>query len=1016
MRLLPIRTATAHPARPAERWSGDAAALEARLRRTVQGEVRFDDGSRGLYSTDASNYRQVPIGVVAPRTVDDVVATVDACRRAGAPVLSRGGGTSLAGQCCNVAVVIDMSKYLTDIVDVDPQRRLATVQPGVVLDDLGQHTKRHGLLFAPDPSTHNSCTIGGMIGNNACGVHSVMAGKTDDNVEELDVLLYDGTRLTVGRTGEGELERVIAAGGRRGQLYAGLRDLRDSYEQHIRKGFPRIPRRVSGYNLDRLLAEQGFHVARALVGTESTCVTVLGATVNLVDAPAARALAVLGFPDVFAAADAVPALLEHGPIGLEGLDDSLARNLKRKGQHEEGRALLPEGGGWLLAEFAGGTPEEAAAVARQACDALGDGVRVRLLARPDEQQRLWELRKSGLAASAQAPGRQDAWPGWEDSAVPPHRLGAYLRDLRALFDDYGYTGAFYGHFGDGCLHVRSTFDLLTADGIDRFQSFLRDAADLVTSYGGSLSGEHGDGQARGQLLERMYGPELMAAFRRFKALWDPDGKMNPGKVVDADGVAEHLRLGTDYRPWEPDTLFAFAEDGGSFAHANLRCVGVGECRKTRSGTMCPSYMVTREEKHSTRGRARLLFELLQGDPVSGGWRDEHVHEALDLCLSCKACKSECPVNVDMATYKAEFLHHHWKGRLRPPAAYAMGLIPFWARLATRIPRLANAVVDAPVAGGLVKRGAGIAQRRSAPDFAEESLQAWFRRRSGAGGRPVLLWLDTFTNFFTPEVGQAAVEVLEDAGCHVEIPPRTLCCGRPLYEFGMLPTARRLLREALEVLKPQLRAGTPLVVLEPSCAAAFRDELVELLPNDPAAKRLARQTRTLAEVLRDMDYEPPRIDARVIVQRHCHQQAIIGFGADEAILSATRADVELLDSGCCGMAGSFGYEVHKYDVSVAAAERVLTPAVRRAPADTVVLADGFSCRGQIDALTDRRALHLAQLLQLGLHGQDRTAAGRPEDRAAALVEPPRRDRSRAVAAAGVLAAAAAIAYARRRGVP
>ena len=956
-----------HPPRPAGRWSGDAAGLAERLRADLAGEVRFDDGSRAMYSTDASNYRQVPIGVVVPRTTDDVLATVAACREFDAPVLSRGGGTSLAGQTCNVAVVIDWSRHLNRVLDVDPDARTARVQPGVVLDHLQHAARPHGLVFPPDPVTHNRCTIGGMVGNNSCGVHSVRGGKTVDHVEELDVVLYDGTRMRVGAPDADELEATVRAGGRRGEIHAELRRLRDGAADRIRDRFPDIPRRVSGYNLDWLLPERGFHVARSLVGTEGTCATVLEATVSLAEDPPARTLVVLGFPDLFAAADAVPAVLEHEPTGLEGFDDVLIDSLGMKDQHAAGRALLPDGRGWLVVEVGGEELGEVAQRAHRLGRSLAGDVTARVLTDPADQRRLWAVRKSGLGVTAQIPGHPHAWPGWEDSAVAPERLGGYLRDLTQLLAQHGLKSALYGHFGDGCLHARITFGLRDRAGVDGFRAFVEEAADLVVSHGGSLSGEHGDGQARGALLERMYGPELVDAFRRFKRIWDPEGRMNPGKVVDADGVTDNLRLGPDWRPWAPDTIFSYPGDDGSFAEAQLRCVGVGECRKTDSGTMCPSYMVTREEQHSTRGRARLLFEMLEGDPLSGGWADEHVREALDLCLSCKACKTECPAKVDMATYKAEFLRQHHRARLRPPAAYAMGLIPLWARLASRVPRLANALLGAPVLGTLAKRAGGVSPARSAPAFATDSLAGWLAGRPRpTAGEPAVLFLDTFTSFFAPQVARAAVVVLEAAGYRVEAPAGAVCCGRPLYEFGMVPTAVRFLRRTLRSLRPQLRAGTPIVVLEPGCASVFRDELRELMPDDPDAVRLAAQTRTLAEALDGWD--PPAIDARVLVQRHCHQQAVIGYDPDLALLARSGADVEVLDSGCCGMAGSFGYEARKYDVSVACAQRVLVPRVEDARGDTVVLADGFSCRSQIADLTTRRAVHLAQLLERHLDGR------------------------------------------------
>ena len=573
-----------------------AEALATDLRRSIRGEVRFDDGSRGLYATDGSNYRQVPIGVVVPRDIDDVPQAVEICRRHGAPVLPRGGGTSLAGQCCNVAVVLDVSKYLHRILELDPDRRRARVQPGVVLDDLRREAWRHHLTFAPDPSTHRQCTLGGMIGNNSCGVHSVMGGKTDDNVEELEILTYDGTRMRVGATSEEELQRIIREGGRRGEIYARLRALRDRYADVIRRRYPRIPRRVSGYNLDQLLPEHGFHVARALVGSEGTCAITLEATLRLLPWPRARSLLVLGYADVYTAADHVPEILEHKPIGLEGLDDRLVEDMKKTGIHPENITLLPDGGGWLLVEFGGDTREEADGHARRLMERLtgqAGAPSMKLFDDPDEERAVWLVRESGLGATAHVPGAKDTWEGWEDSAVPPDKVGAYLRDLRGLLDRYHYACALYGHFGQGCIHTRIDFDLATHDGIAAFRAFVHDAADLVVRHGGSLSGEHGDGQSRAELLPKMFGPELVQAFREFKAIWDPGGKMNPGKLVDPYRIDENLRLGTGYRPPQPMTHFAYPEDAGSFARAALRCVGVGNCRKTDSGTMCPSYMATR---------------------------------------------------------------------------------------------------------------------------------------------------------------------------------------------------------------------------------------------------------------------------------------------------------------------------------------------------------------------------------------------------------------------------------------
>ncbi|HEU5348156.1 MAG TPA: FAD-binding and (Fe-S)-binding domain-containing protein [Ktedonobacterales bacterium] len=957
--------------------NGETRELEAALRRAIAGEVRFDDGARALYATDASNYRQPPIGVVIPRTTDDVLATVAICRAHGAPLLSRGGGTSLAGQCCNAAVVLDFSKYLNKVLEIDPERKLARVQPGVVLDHLRAEAERHHLTFGPDPATHNRCTLGGMLGNDSCGVHSVMAGKTVDNTHSLDVVTYDGLRLTVGQTDDGELERIIAEGGRRGDIYARLRGLRDRYGDLVRARFPNIPRRVSGYNLDQLLPENGFNVARALVGTEGTCVTLLEATLNLVHSPSHRVLLVLGYPDIYSACDHVMELMEHKPIGLEGFDEHLVSDMRRKSMNPANLKLLPSGRGWLIVEFGADSQHEAQSMARNAMEAIGRGQQppdMRLVEDPMHMAMIWKVRESGLGATARLSGTTQTWPGWEDSAAPPEKFADYLRDLRALIDSFQYTSAFYGHFGQGCLHTRVDFDLTTSKGIARFRSFIEEATDLVVSYGGSPSGEHGDGQSRAELLPKVFGQELVQGFGEFKAIWDPDNKMNPGKVVAPYRIDENLRLGSDYRPAQPKTHFRFQEDDGSLATATLRCVGVGLCRRHEGGTMCPSYMVTREEMHSTRGRAHLLFEMLQGDVLNDGWRNESVREALDLCLACKGCKGDCPVNVDMATYKAEFLSHYYEGRLRPRSAYSMGLIHWWARVAALAPALANTLTHAPGISRVARAVAGVSQQRSMPAFAPQTFKSWWRHRpthsDTAATQRVLLWPDTFNNHFHPETAAAAVEVLEAAGFAVDVPRGSLCCGRPLYDFGMLDTAKRLLRQILDALAPELASGTPIVVLEPSCAAVFRDELINLFPDDKNAHRLKAQTYLLSEFLEQFapDFQTPVLPHKAVMQGHCHQKALMGMHTEEAVLRKHVAACETLDSGCCGMAGAFGFEADHYDVSIACGERVLLPTVRNAPKDTLIVADGFSCREQIEQTTDRRALHLAEVLQMGLHEQ------------------------------------------------
>lgn len=951
----------------------DLRGLDHDLREQINGEVRFDAGSCALYATDGSQYRQVPLGVVVPRDSEDVIRTVATCREYGAPIVMRGGGTSLAGQGCNVAVVIDMSKYMHNLIHLDPDKQIARVQPGLILDHLRDAAEHSHLTFGPDPATHNHCTLGGMIGNNSCGVHSVMAGRTAENIETLNILTYDGLHMQVGKTSEQELQQIIGYGGRRGEIYAQLKALRDRYADEIRKRYPQIPRRVSGYNLDELLPEHGFHVARALVGTESTCVVVLEATVRLIPSPPSRTLLVLGYPDIYVAADHVPELMAHRPTGLEGFDKGLVEDMRHKGLHASYSASLPDGQGWLMVEFGGQSQQEANEKAQTLMEALkkkGHAPSMRLFDKPEEAAKIWRIRESGLADTAFVPGKKTAWTGWEDSAVAPVYLGNYLRELRALINKYHYESDFYGHFGQGCVHTRIDFVFETAQGTKDYRAFVEEAADLVLRYGGSLSGEHGDGQARGELLPKMFGNELVEAFREFKSIWDPDWKMNPGKVVDPYPLDSDLRLGPQYHPIPVTTHFQFPDDQGSFARATVRCVGVGKCRRTEGGTMCPSFMVTREEADTTRGRAHLLFEMLQGDAIKNGWHDEHVKSALDLCLACKGCKGDCPINVDMATYKSEFLSHYYQGKLRPVTAYSMGLIYWWARLASLMPEVVNFFTHMPPFSALAKRLGGLAPQRKIPVFAPQTFKEWFRQHGSRNvGKPqVILWPDTFNNYFHPQTAIAAVEVLEAAGYQVIVPEASLCCGRPLYDYGFLDLAKRLLRQILETLRPQIEAGIPLVGLEPSCLAVFRDELRNLFPHDEDAKRLVQQSFLLSEFLEKQakHYQLPQLHRQALVHGHCHHKAIMQLTDEEALLTRLGLDFQVLDSGCCGMAGSFGFEKDHYDVSLKVGERVLLPAVREADKQTLIIADGFSCREQIEQMTDRQALHIAQVLQMALH--------------------------------------------------
>jgi FAD/FMN-containing dehydrogenase/Fe-S oxidoreductase len=965
-------------------------ALEALLRKNFRGEIGFDSGSRALYASDASNYRQIPIGVVCPRDAADVEAALAACRATGAAVLPRGGGTSLAGQCVNVALVFDYSRYMNGLTSLDAEARIARVEPGIVLDRLRDAAELHHLTYAPDPATHSRCTLGGMIGNNSCGVHGLMGGKTVDNVETLDVVLYDGTKMTVGPTPPEQLEALIRAGGRVGEIYAGLARLRDRYAVLVRERYPRIPRRVSGYNLDELLPEGNFNVARALVGSEGTCVNIVSATLNLTKSPPFRVLTVLGFTDAFLAADAVPQVLEYGPIGLEGFDHMLVDFMRRKGLAVKDLESLPPGVGYLLVEMGAWSAEEAQDKAEAVARASQSWPHPPSahICTPAEAASVWHVRESALGAVVFVPGEPDRVEGWEDAAVPPALLGRYLRSVTALMDEYGYSSPVYGHYGEGCVHMRINFDHRSVEGQRKFREFLDRAADVVISYGGSFSGEHGDGQSRAALLPKMFGPELIQAFREFKGLWDPDNRMNPGKLSDAVRVydpVENLRHNPpapgETPRIEPDRHserhFVFAADGGSFERATERCVGVGACRKTEGGVMCPSYRATGEERHSTRGRAHLLWEMLAGSLRSDGFQSEAVHEALDLCLSCKACKTECPVQVDMAAYKAEFLAQHYKGRVHPLHHYVFGFADRLARAGSLAPALTNMMLTGAMTSPIIKRIVGVAQERKLPRLAAKPFTQ-FRTigintaATGPEGRSasdslaqVVLWPDTWNNYYHPQALAAAESVLTEAGFGVVVPRGHICCGRPLYDFGLLGAARDYLARVLDRMAAQIEVGLPFIFLEPSCASVFKDELPELFPHDPRAQRLRGLVWLLADWLQERapGFVTGRlIGAQILLHGHCHHKAVFGgTGSEIALLREAGAVVEDTQAGCCGMAGPFGFEADKFEVSKTIANEGLLPAIHSAGATTIVVADGFSCREQISQLCGREARHFAEVL-------------------------------------------------------
>ncbi|MHA6803042.1 FAD-binding and (Fe-S)-binding domain-containing protein [Salinifilum ghardaiensis] len=941
------------------------AALQEELTTALPGLVSTDLTTRAAYTSDASVYRQVPLAVVHPRDGEDARVALRLATEGGVPVTARGGGTSIAGNALGPGIVVDFSRNSDRILGIDPEARTARVQPGVVLDDLQAAAGRHGLAFGPDPSTHSRCTLGGMIGNNACGARSVLTGTTADNTLALTMLRPDGSQLDVRGSSTGD-ERTDQ----------GLRALRDSNRALLRTELGRFNRQVSGYGLGHLLEENGGDVAKALVGSEGTCGLLTEATVQLVDVPAARALLVLGFPDVYAAAAAAPELAAAGARTVEGMAADLLAALRTRPGKAGAGAELPDGGAWLYCETGGATRDEAHQRARQLqrrARGHSGSVTSTVVTDPAAMRALWHIREAGAGIVTRLPDGGAAWPGWEDSAVPPEHLAEYLHDLYRLLGEHGLRGVPYGHFGEGCLHLRVDFELGTAGGLARYRSFLNEAAEVLVGYGGSVSGEHGDGRARSELLSTMYSPAMLTCFAGFKHQFDPAGLLNPGVLVDPAPLDADVRPGPGDRTFDLTPVHALSADNGSFPEAVHRCVGVGACRSMRGGSMCPSYKVTRDEVHSTRGRARVLAEMLRGETIQDGWRSEEVREALDLCLSCKACANDCPVNVDMATYKAEFLHHHYAGRLRPRAHYSMGWLPLWSRLVTAVPgaaRLVNALLSRPQLANRVKELGGIESRREMIRFAPQPLTRWLRRRGSRGRSSVVLWPDTFTNFHEPHVGRAAVEVLEALGHRVVLPQREVCCGLTWHSTGQLDVARRVLKRSLDALAPHLAVGRPVVGLEPSCTITLRAEAEELLPHDPRARKLAEHTVTLAELVAEHDGPWPfgRIDADAICQVHCHQEAKGSHGPDREVLSALGIDPDVVSAGCCGLAGNFGFERGHWEVSQGCAELELYPKVRAAGAGDLVLADGFSCRTQIAQGTQRRGMHLAEVLQRALPRQ------------------------------------------------
>ncbi|HET7326403.1 MAG TPA: FAD-binding and (Fe-S)-binding domain-containing protein [Nocardioidaceae bacterium] len=925
-----------------------AGSLAGLLRGKVAGPVLDDRGNQAVYAHDASIHRVLPQVVVLPASTDDVLAVLEVCTDTGVALTSRGGGTSIAGNAIGPGVVLDFSRHLDAVRDIDVDGRTARVQPGVVLDTLQHRLAPHRLRFGPDPSSHDRCTIGGMIGSNACGSHSVAWGTTADSVQSLTVALPSGDVVVLERdcTDPALLRRLTA--------------VRDAALGPIRAELGRFPRQVSGYALQHLLPEHGVDPARAFVGSEGTLGVVLEARVGLVDLPAQQALVVAGYPDLVAAAAASPGLRAGGPLTVEALGtDVVAAYDSRPGPHP--RPTLPRGSAWLLAQVGGASPEEAreraealAAVARQSGASAVDIVTAQA-----DQRALWRIRERGAGLASRTVDGRESWAGWEDAAVPPERLADYLGEFERLLSDHQRHGVIYGHFGEGCVHVRIDHDLRSAPGRAAYREFQEQATALVVRHGGVPSGEHGDGRARSELLSRVYSPDLLAAFSGLKHVFDPENLLNPGVLVDPAPLDADIGLALA-RPHHRRLAFTFPDDHGDIGVAASRCVGIGACRRDSGGGMCPSFRATRDERHSTRGRARVLAEMLDGNLADDGWSSTEAHDALDLCLSCKACSNECPVSVDMATYKAEFLHQHYRRRLRPRAHLSLGWLPLWLTLARRVPRLANTALR--VRG--LHRLAGIDPSRALPTIRADRGA---RRRPTGGStraRPdaVLLWADTFTRTFAPQVLDDAVAVLTAAGYAVQLPDRNLCCGLTWVTTGQLGIARRVMQRTVDGLAayPEM----PVVTLEPSCGSTLHDDLPALLGSEHA-RRVGRRVMTFAQALegRDLDLRPVDTDeADMVAQFHCHQRASTGTTADLALLERLGVTPTTVDDGCCGLAGSFGFEPGHAEVAQRCAEQSFVPVLERSRDGATVLADGFSCRLQIEQVSGRRPQHLAQLLR------------------------------------------------------
>ena len=942
------------------------------FKRMARSGMREDMTTRAAYSSDASIFRRIPKAVIEPQSVEDIRDGIAIAQERGWSIISRGGGTSVAGNAIGTGLIIDTSRYFNRILDIDVENRTATVEPGVVCDALRTAVAEHGLTYGPDPSTHSRCTIGGMVANNACGSHSVAYGTAAENLVSVTIMLASGEEITFDGSG-------VSDEGIDKQLH----QLVDAHAELIDAELGRFPRQVSGYGLHYLLDKHGFDAAKAIAGTEGTVGVITKMTVRLVEVPKVKALAVLAFETVYDAASAAARLRLPGVATIEGMGGDLLDALRSKRGQERAGGNLPgnrkgiPAGGWLYCEVGGDTLEEAKALADTVAASV-ETVDTIVVSDPQEMRELWRIREASAGVVTRLPDGGEAWPNWEDSAVPPENLADYLRDLYALMDKYSLRGIPFGHFGEGCVHVRISFDFGSQEGIEIFHKFMNEAAELVSSYGGSLSGEHGDGRARSALLDRMYSEEMRGLFKQFKDIMDPDGLFNPGVLVDPDEVTDGLRMAPGQRTFELTPVHKFSHDKGSMVNAVNRCVGVSACR-SEENSMCPSFQITGDEVHSTRGRARLLSEMFRGESVADGYQSEEVLEALDLCLSCKACASECPVNVDMATYKSEFLHKHYQGKIRPMAHYMMGWLPLLGHIAHKIPLLPRVIdlsMRTPGLKTLIATIGGLDTSRPLIRFAPTSLRKWHKKRgSNAATKTVVLWPDSFNASLDTSPATAAVEVLEELGYNVEIPQEFVCCGLTWHSTGQLDMTQRVLKQTAKVMQPYLDRGLTVIGIEPSCTVMLTGEATEL-SDDPAITQLANATVSFAEFVAPLikekvdagDIKPANISA--LTQVHCHEKSLGDPQHSAMLLDALGVSQSDIETGCCGLAGNWGFEKGHAEMSMALGERELFPKVRKAEQNNhAVIADGFSCRTHIDQGTGVAPQHIAEIVRAVVKGKE-----------------------------------------------